>query len=92
MDWQRTLLIVFILAVLGGGYYYYQVYNVVPTAAGSNQAVADLDAKLNNIRPLASVDFDTSIFNNAFFRSLKVIAAATGSAVVAGRANPFVAY
>ena len=92
MDWQRTLLIVLVLVVLGGGYYYYQVYNVAPTPEGGNQVVAGIDAKLNDIRPLASVEFDTSILNNAFFRSLKVIPAPPASTVVPGRANPFLPY
>ena len=92
MNLQRTFLIVLILIVLGGGYYYYQVYNVAPTPEGGNQALADLDAKLNDIRPLASVEFNTSILNNAFFHSLKVIPVATTSAVVPGRANPFLPY
>ena len=92
MDWQRTLWIILILIVLGGGYYYYQVYNVAPAAEGGNPVIAELDTKLNDIRPLASVEFDTSIFNNAFFRSLQVITASTTLTVVPGRANPFLSY
>lgn len=92
MDWQRTLLIIIILIVLGGGYYYYQVYGIAPTAEGGSPIVIDLDARLNAIRPLASVQLDTSLFNNTFFRSLKVVTATTGQLVIPGRTNPFLPY
>lgn len=92
MDRQRTLLIVLILILLGGGYYYYQVYNIAPTAEGGSQAIAEVDLRLNEIRPLALIQLDTSIFNNPFFHSLRPLAAATSSSVLPGRSNPFLPY
>ena len=92
MDLQRILVIILILMVIGGGYYYYQVYNIAPTAEGGSSVVADLDARLNEIRPLASAEVDVSIFDNAFFRSLNIITATTGFAIIPGRANPFLPY
>ena len=92
MDSQRILLIILILMTLGVGYYYYQVYHVVPATSKQNSAVADLDARLNEIRPLASVELDISIFENAFFRSLKIITATTGERVLPGRTNPFLPF
>ena len=94
MNWQRIIIIILILAVVGGGYYYFQVYNVTPTPEGgsSSSTVADLDARLNEIRPLAAVNLDLSLFDNPFFRLVKPITATSGPAVVPGRANPFTPY
>ena len=94
MDLQRILVIVLVLMVLGSGYYYYyyQSSAVTPATAESNPVIAELDARLNEIRPLASIELDTSLFDNAFFRSLKIITATTGPAVIPGRVNPFVPY
>jgi len=92
MDWQRIILIIFILLVVGGGYYYFQVYNVTPTPEGGSSTVADLDARLNEIRPLAVVELDLSLFDNSFFRLLKPITATSGPAVLPGRFNPFTPY
>lgn len=78
--------------MLGGGYYYYQVYNVTPNPEGGSSVVADLGARLNEIRPLASVELDFSLFDNASFRSLKVVMATTGPSVLPGRLNPFTPY
>ena len=91
MDLQRILIIILAILVLGGGYYY-QVYNIAPTTPGSNPVIADLDARLNDIRPLASTDLDTSLFDNVFFLSLNIVTATTGPAVHPGRANPFLPY
>ena len=92
MDLQRIILIVLVLFVIGGGYYYYQASDVTSAAGGSNPIIADLDAKLVGIRPLATVAFDTSLFNNAAFRSLKSIAATSGPDVLPGRQNPFISF
>lgn len=92
MDFQRIIVIIFILIMAGGGYYYFQVYNAVPTPEGGSTVVADLDARLTEIRPLASVELDTSLFDNAFFRSLKPLMATTGPSVLPGRLNPFTPY
>ena len=92
MDLQRILLIVLILMVLGGGYYYYQSSYTPPTAAQGSSVVADLNARLKDIRRIASVDLDISIFDNAFFSSLRIITATTGPAVIPGRTNPFLPY
>lgn len=92
MDWQRIILIILILAAVAGGYYYFQVYNVEPTPEGGSSAVAGLDARLNEIRPLAAVEFDLSLFDNPFFLLLQPIIATSSSAVVPGRLNPFVPY
>ncbi len=92
MDLQRIILIILILAVVGGGYYYFQVYNVTPTPEGGSSVVADLDARLNEIRPLAAVELDLSLFDNAFFHLLKPIIATSGPVVVPGRFNPFTPY
>ena len=92
MDLQRILLIILVLFVLGGGYYYFQVYNVTPSAEGGSPVVAQLDARLNDIRPLAAVQIDASIFSNPFFRSLQVITASSTNVTTPGRVNPFVPY
>ena len=94
MDIKRIIIIILIIAALGGGYYYFQVYNTTPAIEGSsgNQVVADLDTRLNEIRPLATVELDTAIFGNVFFRALQIATATTGQAVVAGRVNPFTPY
>lgn len=77
---------------MGGGYYYFQVYNVTPTAEGGSSVVADLDARLNDIRPLAAVELDLSLFDNPFFHLLKPIIATSGPAILPGRLNPFTPY
>ncbi len=92
MTLQRIIVIILILAGIGGAYYYFQVYSAAPASEGSSPAVAELDARLNEIRPLASVDLDTSVFNNIFFRSLQPAAVATTSAPAPGRINPFTPY
>ena len=92
MDLQRIISIVLVLFVIGGGYYYYQVSGANPGASESNPVIADLDAKLIEIRPLATVAFDTSLFNSVAFRSLKSINATTGPDVLPGRQNPFVSF
>ena len=94
MDTQRIIIIILILIAIAGGYYYFQVYNVAPTPEGSSlsSVVAELDVKLNEIRPLAGVELDLSLFDNSFFRLLKPITATSGPAVVPGRANPFTPY
>jgi hypothetical protein len=94
MDWQRIIIVIVILVVVGGGYYYFQVYNAEPTAEGGSLSskVAELDARLNEIRPLATVELDLSLFDNSFFRLLKPITATSGSEVVPGRSNPFTPY
>ena len=94
MDIKRIIIVILVIAGLGGGYYYFQVYNTAPAIEGSsdNQVVVDLDTRLNAIRPLATVELDTSIFGNVFFRALQVAIATTGQAVVAGRVNPFTPY
>ncbi|MDP3779471.1 MAG: hypothetical protein Q8R30_05520 [bacterium] len=92
MDTQRIILIVLVLLVIGGGYYYYQVSGVTSDTGGSNPIIADLDAKLVDIRPLATVAFDTSLFENSSFRSLKSITATTGPEVLPGRQNPFLSF
>lgn len=94
MDFQRIILIIIILLAIGGAYYYFQVYNVEPTAEGGSASpvVAELDARLGEIRPLAAVELDLSIFDNSFFRLLKPITATSGLAVVPGRSNPFTPY
>ena len=78
--------------VVGGGYYYYQASYTPSTATGGSSAVADLNLRLNDIRRIASVDLDISIFDNAFFSSLRIITATTGPAVIPGRTNPFLPY
>ena len=92
MDLKRIILILVVLIALGGGYYYFQVYNIAPTQEGGSPIIADIDARLNEIRPLASVELDTSIFNNVYFRSLKVITATSGVEVIPGRTNPFLPF
>ena len=94
MDWQRIIIIIVILLVIGGGYYYFQVYNVTPTTEGgsASSVIAELDAKLNEIRPLAAVELDLSLFDNSFFRLLKPIVATSGPEVIPGRSNPFTPY
>ncbi|GEM_PF-3451134 len=92
MDTRRIILIVLVLFVIGGGYYYYQVAGVSSAPGGSNPIIADLDAKLIDIRPLAAAAFDLSLFDNVAFRSLKSITATTGPDVLPGRQNPFVSF
>lgn len=92
MDRSRIFPIILILMLLGGGYYYYQVYSVAPTTEGGSQVIAEADSRLNEIRPLASVQLDTSIFDNPFFHSLRPLTAAASSSVLPGRSNPFVAF
>lgn len=92
MDLQRTSLIIFVLFIIGGAYYYFQVSGTTPAAAGSNPVIAELDAKLVDIRPLAAVAFDTSLFQNPSFRSLKSIMATSGPEVLPGRQNPFISF
>lgn len=94
MDWQRIIIIILILAAVGGGYYYFQVINVAPTSEGGsmNTIISDLDARLNEIRPLAVIELDLSLFDNSFFRLLKPVIATSGPAVAPGRANPFTPY
>jgi len=91
MDLQRIILIVLVLFVIGGGYYY-QVSGTTAAPSGSNLIIADLDAKLVDIRPLATVAFDTSLFNNPAFRLLKSITATSGPDVLPGRQNPFISF
>lgn len=94
MDLPRIILIILILLLVGGGYYYFQVYNVASTLEGdsSNSVIADLDARLNEIRPLAAIELDLSLFDNPFFTLLKPITATSGPAVIPGRVNPFTPY
>ena len=92
MDLQRILLIILILMALGGGYYYYQGSYAPSTAARGSSVVADLNARMNDIRRIASVDLDISILDNAFFSSLRIITATTSQAVIPGRTNPFLPY
>ena len=93
MNSSRIIVIIIILAAIGGSYYYFQIYNIAPTPAGSNQTVIDLDNRLNEIRPLASVILDTSLFNNPFFRLLQPRIATTSAPISSpGRLNPFASY
>ena len=94
MDLQRIIIIILILLVIGGAYYYFQVYNVEPTVEGGSASlmVAELDARLNEIRPLAAVELDLSLFDNPYFRLAKPTVATSGPAVVPGRSNPFKPY
>lgn len=92
MDRQRFILIVLILILLGGGYYYYKVYNVAPTPEGESKVIAEADTRLNEIRPIADVQLDLSLFNNPFFLSLQPVFPATTSAALPGRLNPFTPY
>ena len=78
MDQQRIIIIILILIALAGGYYYFQVYNIAPTPEGGSSVVAELDARLNEIRPLAMVELDLSLFDNSFFRLLEPITATSG--------------
>lgn len=89
MDLQRIILILLLLTVVGGGYYYFQIYNAESLPEGRNQAVIDLDVRLNEIRPIASVEIDTSLFENTFFRSLKTVVATSTPVLTPGRKNPF---
>ena len=91
MDRQRILIIILVLLFVGGAYYYYQVYQPAPVEGEVNPAIADLDTRLAELRPLANVEFNTSVLDNPFFRSLKTVVVTVPPAV-SGRSNPFLPF
>lgn len=93
MDKQRLLIAFFALILIGGVYFYYYVYTIAPSVEVMNPEIRELDSGLAAIRPLNSVELNTSILDNPFFRSLKpLVTPATPEVITAGRANPFLPF
>ena len=92
MDNQRLLFILLVLALIGGVYYYYQASSTVVVPNGGVPMIAELEARLADIRPLSAVVLDTSVFSNPFFHSLTLMPATSGTPVTAGRLNPFLPF
>lgn len=88
MDLQRLFIIVLVLAVIGGGYYYFQSSSSSPMPS-SNATIKELDARLSEMRPLQALTVDVSIFDNAFFQSLKLVTPTPKPTITPGRPNPF---
>ncbi len=89
MDLQRIFIIILILVILGGGYYYLSSSFSSSFAPPSAASIAELEARLNEIRSLQSLEIDTSIFDNPFFHSLAILPPAPPIKVLPGRLNPF---
>lgn len=90
---RQLILIVLLIAVLGvGGYFWYVRVPVNPEGSASNVAIAEFQQKLGEMRRLTSIDLDTSILQDPFFRSLKLETATDTVLTTPGRANPFVPF
>lgn len=82
-----------LVAVLGvGGYFWYVRVPPDSEASSTNAAIAEFQEKLGELRRLTSVDLDTSILQDPFFRSLKPETATDTVLITPGRSNPFVPF
>lgn len=88
MDLQRIFIIVLILIILGVGYYYFN-FSALSKLPSANKSIVELEARFHDLRPLQSLELDTSVFDNSFFRSLRVLPPQPSTTVVPGRPNPF---
>ncbi|MDP3772393.1 MAG: hypothetical protein Q8Q94_03400 [bacterium] len=91
MNRQNLILIAGVI-ILGVGFYFWFQGSPFAGPAGSTSTSREpnqFEAYLQTVRPLATINFDISIFQDPSFRSLRVPTIPPLPDTPAGRPNPF---
>lgn len=91
MNRQNLILIVGVV-ILGVGFYFWFQGSPSAVPADSTALTRDpnqFEAYLQTVRPLATINFDISIFQDPSFRALRVPVVPPLPDTPAGRPNPF---